>query len=120
MRLRFAMLGLLVCGCHSTPQTLQCNTPENSRLVDRLGESADQMRMAGVALGAGNENAVGQVISEVRKRRPHASTDQIVNYLVVAYCPEVNRKSDLDRKGKQAAVEAFATRVGMIAAKLPK
>ncbi len=57
-----------------------------------------------------NQGAEGApyIIAGVRKRHPHASNDQILNYLVTAYCPVVNDTNGLTPSQKRARLRQFS------------
>jgi hypothetical protein len=60
-----------------------------------------------------NQGAKGApyIIAGVRTRHPHASNDEILNYLVTAYCPVVNDANGLTPSQKRARLRHFTQEV---------
>ena len=105
----FALL-LPLAGCASE-ERLTCPTPESGQEAGTIRETPAQMAQAGEALGAGRADDIRTVAAVVRTRHPAARTDELVNYLISAYCPRINDRAGLSRADKAAALSAFSGQV---------
>ena len=108
------MLASFISGCSRKPDTLECPAPESGKQVGELGETAAQLAVTGEELGNGSENAIGSAIASLRSRRPGARSDAIVNDLITAYCPSINRRSALDLAAKHKVMASFSLQVRRI------
>ena len=113
-RLVSAFLVLAASGCSSTEERVECPAPESGRLGGTLRETPEQIKAAGEQLGQGSENEIAEVAARVRARHADATPDEVVNYLVTAYCPKINTRATLDKAAKQQALRSFSARVERI------
>jgi hypothetical protein len=51
--------------------------------------------------------AIPSAAEALRRRHPQASKGEILNYLITAYCPVVNRQSGKSERQKQQAIQRF-------------
>jgi hypothetical protein len=66
--------------------------------------------LAPVLSGPDASGRAAEIVAQTRQRYPGAQPDEIVNFLVTAYCPVVNAQS-LPESEKQSMVSAFAAAV---------
>ncbi|GAJ00645.1 unnamed protein product, partial [marine sediment metagenome] len=75
---------------------LECPLPQTGTVAGTLPQSAQDITETGTRLAHGTAgNAVNEIVFELKRKYPDASTEEIVNYLITAYCPVVARKSGL-------------------------
>ncbi|RBP12828.1 hypothetical protein DFR50_11317 [Roseiarcus fermentans] len=67
--------------------------------------------LAPVLTGADVTSQIPAIVDGLRKRYPAARSDEIVNYLITAYCPNVAKVPDLSDAEKTQRVEAFSKAV---------
>jgi len=111
--------GALLAGCSASADRLECSKAQPTGSAGLERETPAQIADVGARVSGGGENAVAEIASEVRARNPRASKGEIVNYLVTAYCPQVDRKTGLDVAAKRAELRAFAARAYRIVAAVP-
>ncbi|CAN5273041.1 hypothetical protein BH10PSE14_BH10PSE14_18310 [soil metagenome] len=105
----------LLASCTQTrPAPFICPQAETGALKGSLHESPDQIATAGQRLGRGSENEIAELAGALRKVHPEASAGAIVNYMVTAYCPAIDRRADLDAAAKARALSAFSRRADRI------
>ena len=101
--------------CFASPaMALDCPTPQPYDHAGALRETPDQLAGLSNYLSTGDVSAkVPTVLADLRTRYPGAVRSEIMNYLVVAYCPDVARGpgSDADKK---AALNRFVQQVEAI------
>jgi len=109
-----ALLLVSVAGCaqSASKELIKCPTPETGQTAGTVKESAAQIAAAGQQLHYGNSNAIAEVAAAVRKRHPGAGKDAIINYLLTAYCPDLNADDALNKAGRLKAMESFAKQAG--------
>ncbi len=109
-----AVLTFQLVGCASKSNRIECPVAAERLGPGALGETAQQISVTGEELGNGSENAIGSAIATLRRRHSGARADAITNDLVTAYCPSLNRRSDMDLVAKQMAMLDFSQRVQRI------
>ena len=114
MRLMFAAFLTLAAGCSGANEQIECPTPQSGQATGTLGESPSQIKAAGDELGQGTENQIAEVAARLRKQHANASSAEIINYMVTAYCPVVNARPSLDKAAKQQSLQAFSARAEAI------
>ncbi len=68
------------------------------------------------SLAAGDlGNRISEIISDLRAKYPSVGSDELVNYLMTAYCPVVNGLSGLSDDEKEARLDAFSSQVLAVA-----
>ncbi len=77
-----------------------------------IQETPAEINDLSVALASGDAGPqVPLIVNALRSRHPGVPGGEIVNYLVTAYCPVVNRMSGLSESEKHAKLGAFASAV---------
>jgi hypothetical protein len=95
---------------------LECPTPQPAGAPGILQETPAQIDDLAVVLASGDlPNRIPDFVQALRSRHPDASGGELVNYLVTAYCPVVNRLTGLSDGEKRARMDAFAGQVGRAA-----
>ncbi len=105
---------VLLCGCSTSAPDLQCPSPESGQAQGSLKETPQQIAAAGQRLGRGSENEIDEVVAGLRSSHPDASSGEIINYLVTAYCPRVKADPSLSSAGKQNVLNSFSGRLEKI------
>jgi len=91
---------------------LECPTPQPAGAPDAIQETPAQIRELSQVLASGDSsNRIPVFVHDLRSRHPNAPTGELVNYVVTAYCPVVNRLSGLSNGEKQARLSAFVSQV---------
>ncbi|WP_420382648.1 hypothetical protein [Novosphingobium sp.] len=113
MRGAALMLLCAVAGCSGAHDRIDCPAPERGT-ADTLHETPAQIAAAGAQLGHGDKNEIAEVAASLRARHAGASRDEIVNYLVTAYCPTINHHDELGKAAKRQALDSFSSRAERI------
>lgn len=108
-------LAMTVASCSTSSEQIVCPAPDTGQSKGTLQESPAQIKAAGDRLGHGSENEIVEVAASLRARHASVTRDEVINYLVTAYCPTVNRQTTLDKAAKRQAVQSFAARAEKIA-----
>ncbi len=96
----------------SAAVALDCPAPQAQAQAGVIQETPDQIAAFSAVFAAGDiDTEVPKAIDALRKRYPSAQSDELVNYLITAYCPTVQKLSSLTDAQKTARVKAFADRV---------
>ena len=99
---------------------LDCPAPQLGSQAGTIKESSDDIKnLSKRLMNNGQENVVKEVALELKNKYPAATTGEIVNYLVSAYCPGVNQKTGLSDVEKSRAVEKHIHRVFCKASVVP-
>ena len=101
---------LALAGCSSAGEQLTCPVPESGQTTGTLREGPQQIMKAGEALGEGSPEEIRTVAAAIRARHPQARPDELVNYLITAYCPRIDERAGLSRGDKAAALSTFSSR----------
>ena len=80
-----------------------------------LKETKDDIATLGQQLQQGSAgNAVNEIIYNLRQKYPNATSEEVVNYLVTAYCPVVKEDKALSEDQARAKLDEFAMQVRKI------
>jgi hypothetical protein len=91
---------------------MECPMPQPAGAPDAIQETPAQISDLTNLLGSGDlGNRIPIIVRDLRSRHPNAPGGEVVNYLVTAYCPVVNRLDGLSDNEKQARIEAFTSQV---------
>ena len=86
---------------------LECPMAHDTGRPGAIKETPKTVAQLSTVLGQEGERAAPRVIHDLRERHPAASKGAIMNYLITAYCPAVNSRSDLTEAQKKAKLESF-------------
>jgi hypothetical protein len=87
---------------------LECPTPQPSGRPGVIAETQSTIAdIARLLTGADAAARAGEIVAQVRQRHPGANADEIVNFLVTAYCPVVNAQG-LPEAEKVSRINAFS------------
>jgi hypothetical protein len=97
-----------------TAQALECPVahPQGGKGV--LRESRQDISEVSVKLTEHEANVAPELVAGLKARHPKATSGEIVNYLVTAYCPVVNRESGKSEAEKKAQITHFNRTVGSL------
>ena len=101
---------LTAAGCSNAGEQLTCPVPESGQAAGTLQETPQQITQSGEALGGGSPDEIRTGAAAICARQPQARPDELVNYLVTAYCPRINGRAGLGRADKAAALSTFSSR----------
>ncbi len=91
---------------------LDCPTPQTGAEAGTLPQSAKDISETSTRLAFGTTgNAVNEVIFDLRKKYPKANEEEIINYLITAYCPVVARKTGLSADQATDELKQFSAQV---------
>ncbi len=112
-----AALGLLLLLLIAAPcVALECPTAQPAGAPGAIQETPAQISELSQVLASGDlGNRIPVFVRALHSRHPDASTGELVNYLVTAYCPVVNSLTGLSDGEKQARMDAFITQVTVAA-----
>jgi hypothetical protein len=103
----YCLAGLVAVLATSPAVALECPTPHPTSRHGVLKETKEMISRTSTSLAQGGAKAAPQVIAGIRARHPHAGNGMIMNYLVTAYCPAVNKRKDLSEAQKRADLMDF-------------
>jgi hypothetical protein len=91
---------------------LECPAPRPAGAPDAIQETPAQINELSRVLASGDlSNQIPVFVHGLRNRHPDLPAGELVNYLVTAYCPAVNKLSGLSNEEKQARLSAFVSQV---------
>jgi hypothetical protein len=94
----------------SAPQArpLECPVPQKLSRPGVLKETPTQIAVVGAFLASGeSDKTVPLVEADLRARYPGVEDAELVNYLVTAFCPVVNKMTGMSDAEKQARMNRF-------------
>ena len=95
----------------TSAHALVCPTPQSVAKPGVIFEpEATIKNMAPLLTPVDAAQRAGEIVAYVRKRYPTAKPEELVNFLVTAYCPLANRQN-IGEAEKQALVNDFAAAV---------
>ncbi|MGI9372827.1 MAG: hypothetical protein ACR2OJ_10050 [Hyphomicrobiales bacterium] len=107
-------LGGLVLG-PTQAVALECPNPQETASAGTLKETKDDIATLGQQLQQGSAgNAVNEIIYDLRKKYPNATSEEVVNYMLTAYCPVVKEDKALSEDQARAKLDEFAMQVRKI------
>lgn len=111
-----AMAALLPCATVSA-RALECPVPHPEATGSALRETPVQIANYSAILAKGDTgNAVGVIIAELRRKHPDATTAEIVNFMVAAYCSALTEQG----YGGQVAASKIREFSALVEARLLK
>jgi hypothetical protein len=100
----------------ATCVALECPTAQPAGAPGAIQETPAQISELSQVLASGDlGNRIPVFVRALHSRHPDASTGELVNYLVTAYCPVVNSLTGLSDGEKQARMDAFITQATVAA-----
>ena len=107
------MPSVIACVLLAAPcLAIECPAPQPAGAPDAIRETPAQISDLTALLGSGDlGNRIPMIVHDLRSRHPNAPGGELVNYLVTAYCPVVNRLTGLSDGEKQARMDAFTSQV---------
>ncbi len=104
-------LGALV-GVSGPARAFECPEPQPTAKTGVIKETPAQIAELAPALsGADIVGEVPRFVEALRKRYPAAKPAELVNYLLTAYCPAVQKAGGLTDAQKAARVDDFSKAV---------
>lgn len=106
---RFVALAAFLAS--TSAHALVCPLPQSVAKPGVIAEPEATIAALAPLLGAGDPvQRATEIVARVRKRNPTAKPEELVNFLVTAYCPVANGRN-ISEAEKQALVNAFAAAV---------
>ena len=110
MLFRAFLLSVAIAGS-TAAQALVCPLPESVSKPGVIEEPEATIAAMGPLLSSRDAaQRAGEIVAHVRKRYPTAKPEELVNFLITAYCPVINSQ-DIGEAEKQALVNGFAAAV---------
>jgi hypothetical protein len=107
-----SMLQLWMARSQNTTATFICpeTQPRTTRIA--LKETAADVARASAALnGPTPQNTIRVIAAELKRRHPQVGSAEIVNYLLIAYCPLVKEESGLSDRERREKMDRFSAQV---------
>jgi len=111
--LSFALIGVATLLVASPCVALECPAPHPDAR-GALKETPERTATTGTELAEKGADAADRVIADLRARHPTATSSEIMNYLITAYCPVINRQTRISEVQKREKIEAFNRQIGKI------
>lgn len=107
---------LLTLALTSTPAlALQCPMPQETASPGVLKQTKEDIARLDSQLQKGTAgNAVSEIVFNLKKQYPNATSEEVVNYMLTAYCPVVAREKSLSEDQIRAKLENFVIQVRKI------
>jgi hypothetical protein len=100
------MLALSSCGA---PSNVECPVPQMRAADGVLVETSAEIAAYSELFESGySGNAIPEAVRLVRKKYPGATTAEIRNFLIAAYCP-IAQQSAVGAPAQQASIQQFET-----------
>ncbi len=109
-----AALTALLAAMPSIGWSMTCPVAHSASGPGVLKESPATIARLSRQLGQPDQSGARKLIADLRARHPTASDGEITNYVITAYCPAVNARSDLTETQKQAEMARFSSDVGKL------
>ena len=101
-----------VVGLAGSARALECPVPQPASQRGVIKETAAQIAELAPMLAGGDVSLeVPKIVAALQKRYPAASSAEIANYLITAYCPGVANVAGLGDAQKTARVQDFSKAV---------
>ncbi len=99
----------------ASAQAFECPAPQDQHDPGALKETRAQVRRTARLLGSGDAgNRVPEIVTRLRHRHPGVQNAELLNYLVTAYCPVVDRMSGLGDAEKKSRLDRFASQASHV------
>lgn len=104
---------IAACALAAAPcMALECPVSQPAGTSGAIQETPAQISELSQVLASGDlANRIPVFVRALHSRHPNAPTGDLVNYLVTAYCPTINKLTGLSDSEKQAKLDAFASQV---------
>jgi hypothetical protein len=86
---------------------LECPVSHSQSGKGVLQETPQAIAAMSKVLAANAAGAAPDIVAGLKQRHPNASNGEIINYLVTAYCPVVNRQRGQSEATKRAQMAHF-------------
>ena len=104
-----ALCAWVLIGLTASAQALECPTPQPLSQPGVIKETpAEIAELAPVLTGGDVSAEIPKIASALQKRYPKAQSAELVNYLITAYCPALQKTAGLSDAQKSARMDAFS------------
>ncbi len=93
---------------------LECPVAHGVAGAGVLRETPQAIANLHSTLVAKGSAAAPQIVASLQERHPDAGKGEIGNYLITAYCPVVNARSDMTETAKRAELKTFRAAVSRL------
>ena len=90
---------------------VECPRPQLKTSDGAIREMPADILANSQILAKGGSNGFPTVVFQLRQRNPGISDSAILNFLITAYCPVLNRMSGLSERQKLAKLKSFEHRI---------
>jgi hypothetical protein len=110
---KFNILSFLVMlAAGSVPASaLECPSPQMVTQPGALKETSKTVAERSHVLAVQGESAIPAMIYILRQKFPKSTNAEIVDYLITAYCPALNDKTELSETERKARLMRFGDQV---------
>lgn len=89
-----------------------CPAPQAATTGSAIQETPAEIAGVTSALaGPERENAIRVVADKLKKAHPQATKNEVINYMLTAYCPLVAKDTGLSQSEKRGRMDRFASQV---------
>ena len=101
---------LITTRAAGTASALECPRPILKSSAGVIIETSTDIVASSRILAEGGSNAISTMVSQLRQRNLRSSDGAILNYVLTAYRPAMNRMSGVSECQKRAKLKAFEHR----------
>lgn len=110
--LLLALLSFGALPARATERVFTCPAPQAATTPSAIQETPAEIADVTSALtGPERENAILVVADKLKKAHPRATNDEVINYMLTAYCPLVAEDTGLTHSEKRGRMDRFASQV---------
>lgn len=107
-----ALLSFCALPARAAEGAFTCPAPEALTTSSAIQETpADVADVTSALAGPERENAILVVADKLKKAHPRATKDEVINYMLTAYCPLVAKDTGLSQSEKRGRMDRFASQV---------
>ncbi|MGI9482756.1 MAG: hypothetical protein ACR2OR_10420 [Hyphomicrobiales bacterium] len=118
VQIRIVLFVAVVAAVLLMPQhgfALTCPEPQENATAGVLKETSEDIEKLSLQLqGGAAGNEVNEIIFNLKKKYPGATSAEVVNYMITAYCPVLAVNKDLTEEQVRARLDEFAKQVRKI------
>lgn len=107
-----ALLSFCALPAAAAEGAFTCPAPQAATTGSAIKETpAEIADIASTLAGPEKENAILVAADKLKKAHPNATKDEMINYMLTAYCPLVAKDTGLSQSEKRGRMDRFASQV---------
>ncbi len=118
VQVRIFLLVAVVATVWLVPQrgfALTCPEPQENASAGVLKETSEDIEKLSMLLqGGAAGNEVNEIVFNLKKKYPAATSAEVVNYMITAYCPVLAQNKDFTEQQARERLDEFAEEVRKI------